>query len=88
MAKQQHELTVNESTDAFQVQQFLQRCKGIKKAYITTCQTLRVYYDDKIILAKTIAKLVDNIGKPKGGKRKTNIVSIREINGNNKTTAA
>lgn len=80
MAKQQLEVTVNSKTDVFQVKNFLQRCRGIKKVYIITCQSLHIYYDDRLILPKTIAKLIGTVGREKGHKRFNNITGLRELN--------
>lgn len=72
------EVTTDESTDAFQVQAFLSRIKGIAKVHVVTAQTILVYYYPLTIPAKRICKLIGTIGLKGHQKRLTNIVDIKE----------
>jgi hypothetical protein len=85
--KLQLEVTLNAKTNAFQVKNYLQNCSGVKKVYVVTCQKLIVYYDDKKIQPKIIAKWIGNVGRENGRRRITNIASMREINDNNTNAA-
>jgi hypothetical protein len=74
------EITVKEDTDTLKVQAYLLTIPGIKKAYIVSFRTIRVYYDDTKIAAKLILKAVARSSAKRNSRnRNQNAASIRQL---------
>jgi hypothetical protein len=71
------EITLKEGTDINKVQSHLLKNQFIKKCYIVTMNTLRIYYSN--IEAKCIVKAVSAATSIDRRKRKPNIQHIKNV---------
>ena len=82
MRKEVLEIEVKDSVDVVALAKYVSGFKSVKKCYVVTGQSIRIYYNEAGLSAKKLVKLIGAYSNKDHRSKKTNVRSLKQVTDN------